>query len=434
MTSPARQKTSWTSSLVLATSALLLPRLSETVPGLVAALLAATALAFLAVFVALRSARRPVLLLLLVAIAGRLVWIDSEPVREDDFYRYLWDGNALLAGVDPYRYTPHDVLGAIHPEGDLARLDELAREQPEVFARISHGDLATIYPPLSLAVFAGIQAIAPWRLEALRWTFLAMDIAVIGLLASILARAGRSPLWAALYGWHPLVAKEFINSAHHDVIALLPLVGFLWLWQRNRTMLASAFLGLAVLAKLFAVVTVPVYLAALDRDRWRAATCFGTVVALGYLPFAGPHMFGSLGTFAGQWRYNDGTFRMLTGLLGSALAARVASALLLAVVVALLTRRPSPRACGRAIAALFLLSPVQHPWYALWFLPFLAIHPSGPLLLMTATVSLYYLHFLGESVAVLWIEYLPVWAWLVFDFVRARVRRHPAAHHTDTQW
>ena len=135
MTSPAKQRRSWKSSLLLAASSLVLARWFTELPGFVPALLVAEALAFLAVFFALRSGRHAPFVVLLLAAAGRLAWMGSEPIREDDYFRYLWDGNTVLAGVHPYRYTPHDVLGAMQPEGDLARLDELAREAPDVFAR-----------------------------------------------------------------------------------------------------------------------------------------------------------------------------------------------------------------------------------------------------------------------------------------------------------
>ena len=41
------------------------------------------------------------------------------------------------------------------------------------------------------------------------------------------------------------------------------------------------------------------------------------------------------------------------------------------------------------VAALFLLSPTQFPWYYLWLLPLLALRPIWPLLLYTALLHGY---------------------------------------------
>ena len=51
--------------------------------------------------------------------------------------------------------------------------------------------------------------------------------------------------------------------------------------------------------------------------------------------------------------------------------------------------RPLP-ACAATLALLFLLSPVFHPWYALWLLPFAALARKASLLYLCAAVPLAY--------------------------------------------
>lgn len=388
--------------------------------------------------------RLSILVLVVVAVAGRLVWIDTQPVREDDFYRYLWDGQVLRLGIDPYRYAPLDVLatgafrqdreafrgGELH---DLDRLEALRDSSPEarlVFSRISHAELPTIYPPLSLAVFSMAGAIAPFRLEGLRWTFLLFDLATIALLVSILHRAGRPVGWAALYAWQPLVAKEFVNSAHHDAVAVLALVTFLWLWQRGRLRWAAAALALSVLGKLFALALVPIYLASIGRRKAAGALgVFAIVLALGYLPFLSGHMLGSLPRFVSHWTFNEGAFGLLRAVTGDPAARLLTAALVLGFVFFRARGVESDfssgaRACGAVLAAIYLLSPVPHPWYATWFLPFLALFPFAPLLLLAALAPLYCLLFFaaenqlpGLGIAVRWAEYAPVWIWLFWAAV-----------------
>ena len=74
-------------------------------------------------------------------------------------------------------------------------------------------------------------------------------------------------------------------------------------------------------------------------------------------------------------------------------------------------------------ATLFLLSPVQFPWYFLWVLPLLALRPVPGLLLATVTLPLYYaaFYFLARDTyavftgVIVWFIWVPVWAMLLFD-------------------
>ena len=82
-------------------------------------------------------------------------------------------------------------------------------------------------------------------------------------------------------------------------------------------------------------------------------------------------------------------------------------------------------------AALFLLSPTQFPWYSLWMLPFLALHPKFSLLALSALLPLYYFRTYLEARAlvkvydhgVVWLEYAPVWYLLIREWSRGCKKR-----------
>ena len=87
-------------------------------------------------------------------------------------------------------------------------------------------------------------------------------------------------------------------------------------------------------------------------------------------------MTGSLWLFARHWRYNESGYLVLEAALGD--GARIAAlGLAVALLVVLLLRRVEP-ALGIPLLAgfVFLCSPVAHPWYFLWTLPFLVLHPE----------------------------------------------------------
>ena len=90
------------------------------------------------------------------------------------------------------------------------------------------------------------------------------------------------------------------------------------------------------------------------------------------------------------------------------------------------------RRCLSVIAVLFFLSPTQFPWYSLWLLPFLAIQPRTSLLALTALIPLYYLRYYLHARemtpmfvnAVVWVEYVPVWFLLVWEWYAGKKPLH----------
>jgi hypothetical protein len=118
------------------------------------------------------------------------------------------------------------------------------------------------------------------------------------------------------------------------------------------------------------------------------------------------------------------------------LIARILVFLLLAIWIAWLARRESKGAdlferCLLVVAAVFLLSPTQFPWYYVWLVPLLAIRPRTSLLLLTALLPLYYLRFYFRArdqvgifdYGIVWLEFVPVWFLLIWEWIGER-RRH----------
>ncbi len=385
----------------------------------------------------------------LAGVIARLLLFASEPMLEDDYQRYLWDGAVTAAGANPYAVSPQTArtLGADTVQG------RLALEAGPLVARINHRELTTIYPPVAQASFALAHIIRPWSLTAWRTLVFACDLATFALILALLRATGRSPLWSALYWWNPLVLKELINSAHMDAVVLpLALLGLL-LATRRRQIAAAAALMLAVGAKIWPVLLLPLILRPLASRPGRLALALGICTALLVL-FAMPVVQSGLGVnsgfaaYAARWQTSSALFPALQGAvalmlealrLGDAsagLIARLAIALALGCLAGVLTVKPVADAddlIGRAsllVGALVLLSPAQFPWYAAWFAPFLAFRPWTGFLILTATAPFYYMSFYltaaGEPELfrryVVWLIWVPVWAALALEALHTRTR------------
>lgn len=389
------------------------------------------------------------IVMIAAGLAARLVLFASTPILEDDYQRYLWDGAVTANGHNPYRTAPQSVLDAL-PAGPLAAL---AQQSGDVLARVGHGELTTIYPPIAQAAFALAHVVEPWSLASWRALLLVCDLATLALLLVLLTSTGRSPLWAALYWWNPIVVKELFNSAHMDGLLGPVVIGALLLAQRHPFVATSA-IGIAFGIKFWPALLLPLVwrpLLADPRTLAKAALVFApfAVAALAPQVLTGLDQGAGAVAYAASWSRNSALYPALEAtnvwLLAAAttptfanahaaLATRGLIAVALAAIVAALAIRPIAsredltRRATIAIGALLVLMPAQYPWYSVWLAPLLVLHPIRGFLLLPATLPLYelYFHYAAREQAgtftgvVVWLIWLPVWAVLLADWVRAR--------------
>ena len=234
----------------------------------------------------------------------RLIQFGSEPVLEDDYNRYLWDGAVVAAGVNPYSVAPRDVDDKSRSDRGLA---DLKSQAGTVFERINYPEYRTVYPPVAQAGFWLSHLIAPFSLDGWRAVLLVVELAILGLLVAALMQLGRSPLWASLYWWNPLVIKETANSAHMEPLLVLPLMIAVVLALRGRTLATSAMLTIAAGVKLWPMLLNAVVLRQLMRRPAVLAAALITSVAI-LAAIAWPILAAGLGddsgfiAYAQKWR------------------------------------------------------------------------------------------------------------------------------------
>ena len=385
---------------------------------------------------------------LALAALFRVTLLFAPPFYSDDMYRYLWDGHVQVDGhLNPYLHAP-DAAPLVPLRGDL-------------FSRVNHPDIPTLYPPVAEAFFATV-VLASRSVPVMKGAMALLDLTLIGVLLQLLTRVGLPREQVLIYAWSPLVVAEVAGNGHVDVLAVLLLVAGILL---ERPLLSTAALGLSIASKFLSLLTFPV----LSR-RWRARFWAVPilVVALAYLPYAPAEaaLFRGLRAYALRWQHNDSLFTPLLGFLewirptpplkagiarlNSMLGylgwvevlysyaypvylARLLSLGIAAVLASLLAwKRVDPvRGSFLVIGAVLLLSPTVYPWYLLWIVPFLALRPNRAWILLTGLVPLSYLDpgplldGLSGRPWVRWVEYSPFFALLLWDAVTSSHRGSP---------
>ena len=380
--------------------------------------------------------------ILALGLVLRLVTFGATPPLETDHNRYLWEGAVAAAGENPYATAPQEAAQS-------KALAPLAAQAGPVFENINHPHLTTIYPLGAQAAFALAHTIAPFDLDAWRGLLLAADFITFLLLFLILRQAGRPLAWAALYWWNPLVIQQGFAGAHMDLLILPFLLAGLWAALQRRPIWAAAAITLAATIKLWPLLLLPlVARPLLSQPKRLAGTLLlcGTILGLALWPQVTSLSDGNAGLalFGQTWAANDAFFQALSWLLGflpgldASLTARALVALALGALGVALALRAAPDADALLtrtlvlVAALFLIAPVQFPWYATWFAPLLALRPAFPLLLLTPLLSLYYLRFYFAARGqpelfdhgIVWLEFLPVWMLLAWQGLKLWLAPH----------
>lgn len=382
------------------------------------------------------SPRRQALLLWTVAITLRIAVLPIDP--SDDFWRYEWEGRIQHAGFNPYVVPPDD-----------PRLEQLREEFP-AWEKINHREFSAIYPPGAELLFRALTRLSdnPLLYKVL---FAAADLASVALIIRLVGGANRHAS-AAWYAWNPLVIYSFAGAAHFDSLMILATIaGVLMLTRyesasqpRTKWLLASgaaALFGIAISIKLIPLLLLPLCVFALGR---RAPALLLSAVVPGALStvYGWPSMpiWDSLRRFAYVTRLNDLFWWLVEETIWpNPRQKNYHYNVVIVVVVVLLSLlfwRDWKRGMLWVLGAALVLTPVLHPWYCTWIVPFAAWRNVRAWQVLSVSVFAYYL-FWNERLFVLpwhaelWMRMLiivpPVIALLYATQRRAVTENHVAA-------
>ena len=309
----------------------------------------------------------------------------APPLASRDVYAYACQGWTWVHGNDPY------TIGAA--PGGCPWVDAV----PAIWQ-----GTGAPYGPLAIALSGGaaapghlLVAVGLLRLVALAGGLL---IAVYG--ARLATAIGADPATARWLGaLSPLVAVHLVSGAHNDALMAGLTVAALAVAVTRKPALAGLLLGLAIAVKATALIALPfAILLATGERRGRAAliTISAAAVTFTALTLATGLDLGWIGALDSsddlvQWTSLPTGLGMAVGYLLRAfgapeayeeavLVARLLGLAAFALIGAVTLRRAYRTvhkreivlACGVALAAFAVLSPVFYPWYALLPLAVLA--------------------------------------------------------------
>ena len=325
----------------------------------------------------------------------------GDPLWEDDFYRYLWDGYRFFETGSPYGIAPATFFGH----------DEIPVIFQGLLARINYPDVPTIYGPTLQYTFLLGHLLAPAEVWILQLIYALADMALILLLLRL-----ANIRWVLLYAWSPLVIKELAFTAHPDGVGVLLLMAALFCRQKEMYVIAAGLLALSVGAKVFALLLAPFILWRLPLRYWGV---FFLVLAVLYSPFIwqGASDMGGLLVFGNEWQFNSAFYALLLQWFDPLVAKLVLGSVFLGMY-AWLFRQHSKSSMWQMprgdiiFGVFFFIAPVVNAWYLIWLLPFAVIFPR--LWSWTFSVSVLLSYAVGINMNSTNIEPFLIPIWVIF--------------------
>ncbi|MCF8412382.1 MAG: glycosyltransferase 87 family protein, partial [Melioribacteraceae bacterium] len=359
----------------------------------------------------------------------RILLSFSEPIQEDDFNRYLWDGAVMANFINPFEYSPKEVIDdEVANPNDKEVFEILKSEAGVILERINHPHIKSIYPSISQVFFAVSYLLSPFNVTVWKLLLALVDCSVFYLLFLLITHFSISKKFIIIYWLNPILLHEIYNSGHMDILILPFVLLSILLYYKKRVFLSATFVAIAAAVKVWPIIIFPF----LNRGDFsfnrvmKSGLVLAFLLVVFYLPMFLNNFGNDLGIvkYSQSWYNNDAVFHIiiyLTRFFSDIFSLKltcphcsaryVVLAIYVIIFVFLLLKKPESevqmfRFFTLAVIWMFLISPTQFPWYYIWLLPFLVITPFYSILLYVVLLPLYQLNIIWSGF--IYIQHLPV--------------------------
>ncbi len=367
-----------------------------------------------------------------LAVVLRLIALFATPQLSDDYFRFLWDGQLWLSGVNPFTILPEQLAA------EPGRLEALGLSQAW-FDQLNSPGYFTVYPPLlqGLFVLAATTGSLESGLLLLKMVVFLAECGTLWLLWTLLGSMGKPRHLLLWYALNPLVLVELCGNLHFEALMIVCLLGAFLALQSGKRDLSAVLLALSVLSKLLPLVFLPFLI---RRIGWKASIRYGLIVAavlaLGFLPMLSEDMIAglreSLTLYVNRFEFNAGVWYVVRWwgyqeigyntirTWGPWLTRVAAGGILLYALLEWRGKRlPWAQPALFSLTLYFFLSLIVHPWYITTLVAMAPLVNRRFPLIWSVWLPWTYLAYMADPVAEsMWLvglEYGSVFIWLVAE-------------------
>ena len=316
----------------------------------------------------------------LMVVAGllfRAIFLGHYPALSQDFFRFIWDGRLLFKGVNPYLFTPNEIINS-----EVAILTEIQTLYVGM-GSLSQGNFSN-YPPIHqmpgfLAAMLSGRSIFGTIL-ILRLILILADLGILYYGRKLLGLFQMPKNTIFIYFLNPLVIIEISGNLHFEGLMVFFMLLAFYHIKQNKNMCAGLFMGISILTKLIPVLVLPlfIYRLGLKKSVQFIGITIGVII-LGFGPFINLKFLMNYSQSVGLWfsnfEFNASFYYVLKHLTKYFFDVHlieythlIIPALMGSVVLCLFLKKESKtivimKQCLLLLTAYFFISTTIHPWY-----------------------------------------------------------------------
>ncbi|MFK8039464.1 MAG: glycosyltransferase 87 family protein [Crocinitomicaceae bacterium] len=372
-----------------------------------------------------------------LGILSRLILIFFTPELSNDFYRFIWDGELLLQGINPYDFKPNELISY----GQFLSND--------YFLSLYHGmgELSqsnySCYPVLNQFIFAASTIFSDNVLvntAVMKCIIILADIGTLWISIKILKLLNLPVKKIGWYFLNPLIILEFSGNLHFEGVMIFFLMCFAHFTIKNNWLMAGIFLGFAVQIKLIPLMFIPfVY----KHLKWKGTIGFTAVTLLIVLLLSQlllgsnniDNFMASLQLYFDKFQFNASLFNWAnavhsekigwdtTAIVGPILS-KISLLLIILLVLLKSFRKPTDLFIGLifCLTIYYLFATTIHPWYISLILIFSIFTNYTFGILWTAIITASYLAYADpnftENKVLNSILYIVLFGFILFEIFK----------------
>lgn len=236
-----------------------------------------------------------------IGILYRVLFLFSTPVLSQDFYRFIWDGHAILSGINPFVNKPDAIINTIV---NFPNANYLYQKMGSLSA--SH---YSNYPPINqlffvIAAFIGGKSILVSTM-ILRLIIIVADIGIYYYGRKILTHFNKNTENIFWYFLNPLVLLELTGNLHFEGAMLFFLVAAFYYLIQNKWIVGAILISLSIATKLLPLLLLPLFF---KHFGFKKSILFYLII-LGincflFLPFVSTNLINNYTETIGLWFTN----------------------------------------------------------------------------------------------------------------------------------
>ncbi|MFY0713799.1 mannosyltransferase [Seonamhaeicola sp. NFXS20] len=206
----------------------------------------------------LKTYKQHTQVLTVIAFLFRAIFILAIPNLSQDFYRFIWDGNMTILGLNPYLSTPEHQIS----QGLLSGF----QNKMELYVGMGKLNAShfTNYPPVNQFCFVLSNLIPGTSILSsvigLRLIIIAADFGILYFGKKLLQILKQPVHTIFLYILNPFIIVELTGNLHFEGVMIFFLIWSLYLLVSGKWAWAAVVLALSISTKLIPLIFLPLFL------------------------------------------------------------------------------------------------------------------------------------------------------------------------------